>query len=88
MAVWSFTICLALTLRVDNERHAPKFIIYSFIGFYQQIYRQLPDDLLQRAESADQLFGSWSRNAGVLMPILNLNTVYATVGVSALFGPC
>lgn len=33
VAVWSFTIRLALTLGAANERHASNFMIYSFIGF-------------------------------------------------------
>lgn len=34
VAVWSFTIRLALNLSNINERDASNFMIYSFIGFF------------------------------------------------------
>lgn len=89
VAVWSFTIRLALTLGAANERHASNFMIYSFICFF--IGKFVANFLMTRFR-AEKVLIAYSV-LGVLtlayvMLVPNFTAVYAAVFVSVLFGPC
>ena len=89
VAVWSFTIRLALTLGATNERHASNFMIYSFICFF--IGKFVANFLMTRFR-AEKVLIAYSV-LGVLtlayvMLVPNFTAVYAAVFVSVLFGPC
>ncbi|AHF79028.1 L-fucose:H+ symporter permease [Sodalis praecaptivus] len=89
VAVWSFTIRLALTLGADNERHASNFMIYSFIGFF--IGKFIANCLMTRCNVQKVLIAYSVIGVAMLayvMLVPNFSAVYAAVGVSALFGPC
>lgn len=89
VAVWSFTIRLALMLGADNERHASNFIIYSFIGFF--INKFIANCLMTRCNVQKVLIAYSVIGVAMLayvMLVPNFSAVYAAVGVSALFGPC
>ncbi|MGV8984366.1 L-fucose:H+ symporter permease [Clostridium sp.] len=88
--VWSFTIRLALTLdKSINERSASTFMIYSFIAFF--IGKVVANFLMSKFQAVKVLFfysilGCLSLVYVTLMP--NMTSVYATILVSFLFGPC
>jgi len=89
VAVWSFTIRLALTLGAANERHASNFMIYSFVCFF--IGKFVANFLMTRFR-AEKVLIAYSV-LGVLtlawvMLVPNFTAVYAAVFVSVLFGPC
>ncbi|ASN16545.1 MULTISPECIES: L-fucose:H+ symporter permease [Pantoea] len=89
VAVWSFTIRLALTLGAANEREASSFMIYSFICFF--IGKFVANILMTRFRPekvliAFSLLGIATLGYVMLMP--NFTAVYAAVFVSVLFGPC
>ncbi|WP_409075218.1 L-fucose:H+ symporter permease [Pantoea sp. C3] len=89
VAVWSFTIRLALTLGATNERHASNFMMYSFICFF--IGKFVANFLMTRFR-AEKVLIAYSV-LGVLtlayvMLVPNFTAVYAAVFVSVLFGPC
>ncbi|WP_312055324.1 L-fucose:H+ symporter permease [Pantoea brenneri] len=89
VAVWSFTIRLALTLGAANERHASNFMIYSFICFF--IGKFVANFLMTRFR-AEKVLIAYSV-LGVLtlayvMLVPDFTAVYAAVFVSVLFGPC
>ncbi|MDH2067959.1 L-fucose:H+ symporter permease [Pantoea sp. GD03673] len=89
VAVWSFTIRLALTLGAANERHASDFMIYSFICFF--IGKFVANVLMTRFRTEKVLIAY--AVLGVLtlayvMLVPNFTAVYAAVFVSVLFGPC
>jgi FHS family L-fucose permease-like MFS transporter len=89
VAVWSFTIRLALTLGATNERHASNFMIYSFVCFF--IGKFVANFLMTRFR-AEKVLIAYSV-LGVLtlayvMLVPNFTAVYAAVFVSVLFGPC
>jgi len=89
VAVWSFTIRLALTLGATNERHASNFMMYSFICFF--IGKFVANFLMTRFR-AEKVLIVYSV-LGVLtlayvMLVPNFTAVYAAVFVSVLFGPC
>ncbi|WP_210452974.1 L-fucose:H+ symporter permease [Pantoea ananatis] len=89
VAVWSFTIRLALTLGAANEREASSFMIYSFICFF--IGKFVANILMTRFRPekvliAFSLFGI--ATLGYVMLVPNFTAVYAAVFVSVLFGPC
>ncbi|WP_210523804.1 L-fucose:H+ symporter permease [Pantoea ananatis] len=89
VAVWSFTIRLALTLGAANEREASGFMIYSFICFF--IGKFVANILMTRFRPekvliAFSLLGI--ATLGYVMLVPNFTAVYAAVFVSVLFGPC
>lgn len=89
VAVWSFTIRLALNLGAVNERHASNFMIYSFVGFF--IGKFIANFLMTRfrAETvliAYSIVGVFTLLYVMLVP--DFTAVYAAVFVSVLFGPC
>ncbi|WP_245673577.1 L-fucose:H+ symporter permease [Endozoicomonas ascidiicola] len=89
VAVWSFTIRLALDLSDINERTASNFMIYSFICFF--VGKFVANFLMTRFSAAKVLIaysviGSLVLAYVCLVP--NITAVYAAVAVSILFGPC
>lgn len=89
VAVWSFTIRLALNLGAVNERHASNFMIYSFICFF--IGKFIANFLMTRFRAekvliAYSIVGVFTLLYVMLVP--NFTAVYAAVFVSVLFGPC
>ncbi|TKI04252.1 L-fucose:H+ symporter permease [Martelella alba] len=89
VAVWSFTIRLALNLGAANERDATNFMIYSFICFF--VGKFIANFLMtrftpQKVLVAYSLLGMATLAYVVLAP--NFTAVYAAVLVSVLFGPC
>lgn len=89
VAVWSFTIRLALNLGAVNERDASNFMIYSFICFF--IGKFVANFLMtrfnpQKVLIAYSILGVATLAYVVLAP--NFTAVYAAVFVSVLFGPC
>ncbi|WP_158781921.1 L-fucose:H+ symporter permease [Pantoea sp. BAV 3049] len=89
VAVWSFTIRLALNLGATNERYASNFMIYSFICFF--IGKFVANFLMTRFR-AEKVLIAYSV-VGVItlayvMLVPNFTAVYAAVFVSVLFGPC
>lgn len=89
VAVWSFTIRLALNLGATNERDASNFMIYSFICFF--IGKFIANFLMTRFKAEKvlivyALLGLVTLAYVALVP--NFTAVYAAVLVSVLFGPC
>ncbi|TCL05467.1 L-fucose:H+ symporter permease [Sodalis ligni] len=89
VAVWSFTIRLALNLGAANERDASNFMIYSFMCFFAGKFianflmtRFMPQKVL----IAYSILGVATLAYVVMVP--NFTAVYAAVFVSVLFGPC
>ncbi|XBS69845.1 L-fucose:H+ symporter permease [Acerihabitans sp. KWT182] len=89
VAVWSFTIRLALNLGAANERSASNFMIYSFMCFFAGKFianflmtRFMPQKVL----IAYSILGVVTLAYVVMVP--NFTAVYAAVFVSVLFGPC
>ncbi|KQN55565.1 MULTISPECIES: L-fucose:H+ symporter permease [unclassified Erwinia] len=89
VAVWSFTIRLALTLGAENERHASNYMIYSFIGFF--IGKFVANFLMTRFRAEKVLIAYSIAGVATLLYVMlvpNFTAVYAAVLVSVLFGPC
>ncbi|PXW03494.1 FHS family L-fucose permease-like MFS transporter [Pantoea ananatis] len=89
VAVWSFTIRLALTLGAANEREASSFMIYSFICFF--IGKFVANILMTRFRPEKVLIAFsflGIATLGYVMLVPNFTAVYAAVFVSVLFGPC
>lgn len=89
VAVWSFTIRLALDLSDINERTASNFMIYSFICFF--IGKFVANFLMTRFQAAKVLIAYSVIGALVLAYVClvpDITAVYAAVAVSILFGPC
>ena len=89
VAVWSFTIRLALNLSNINEREASNFMIYSFIGFF--IGKFIANFLMTKFKSDSVLF--LYSILGVLTLaytsfVHDFSAVYAAIFASVLFGPC
>ena len=89
VAVWSFTIRLALNLSNINEREASNFMIYSFIGFF--IGKFIANFLMAKFKSDSVLF--LYSILGVLTLaytsfVHDFSAVYAAIFASVLFGPC
>lgn len=89
VAVWSFTIRLALTLGASNERDASNFMIYSFICFF--IGKFVANFLMTRF-SAEKVLIAYSvlgvATLAYVVMVPSFTAVYAAVFVSVLFGPC
>ena len=89
VAVWSFTIRLALNLGASNERDASNFMIYSFICFF--IGKFVANFLMTRFKAEKVLIAYSILGALTLFYVVtvpNFTAVYAAVFVSVLFGPC
>lgn len=89
VAVWSFTIRLALNLSNINERDASNFMIYSFIGFF--VGKFVANFLMTKFKSDTVLFVY--SILGVLTLaytsfVHDFSAVYAAIFASVLFGPC
>lgn len=90
VAVWSFTIRLALVLNSSiNERNASTFMIYSYVAFF--VGKFIANFLMARFSPIKVLLvysiiGSCLLAYVVIVP--NMTAVYAAVAVSILFGPC
>ncbi|MCM3151817.1 L-fucose:H+ symporter permease [Priestia megaterium] len=90
VAVWSFTIRLALDLNSEiNERSASNFMIYSFIAFF---VGKFVANLLMTRFSAKKVLVIYSIIGTLLLAYTSFASstmaVYAAVAVSMLFGPC
>ena len=90
VAVWSFTIRLALDINLDlNERIASNFMVFSFIAFF--VGKFIANFLMARFTPSKVLFVYSIIGAGMLAYVAlvpNITSVYAAVLVSLLFGPC
>lgn len=89
VAVWSFTIRLALNLGAENERSASNYMIYSFIGFF--IGKFVANFLMARFAPKKVLLAYsvlGTLTLAYLIMIPNFSAVYAAIFVSVLFGPC
>lgn len=90
VAVWSFTIRLALTLDTSmNERTASNFVIYSYIAFF--LGRLLADYLMRFLPHLKVLF--WYAVVGIfaiayMLIDRSFTGVYVAILVSGLMGPC
>ncbi|WP_040976064.1 L-fucose:H+ symporter permease [Necropsobacter massiliensis] len=89
VAVWSFTIRLALNLSDMNERGASNFMVYSFIGFF--IGKFVANFLMTKFKSDMVLM--WYSVLGVVTLgytalVHDFSAVYAAIFASVLFGPC
>lgn len=89
VAVWSFTIRLALNLSDMNERDASNFMVYSFIGFF--IGKFVANFLMTKFKS--DLVLLWYSILGVITLaytafVHDFSAVYAAIFASLLFGPC
>lgn len=89
VAVWSFTIRLALNLGAANERDASNFMIYSFICFFAGKF--IANFLMTRFQPQKVLIAYSVLGVATLAYVMLANdftAVYAAVFVSVLFGPC
>lgn len=90
VAVWSFTIRLALTLDHSiNERDASNFMVYSFAAFF--IGKFVANFLMTRFAPTKVLFAYSVVGTALLAYVAlvpSMTAVYAAVIVSVLFGPC
>ena len=89
VAVWSFTIRLALELSDLNERSASNFMIYSFISFF--IGKLAANFLIARFQTEKVLIAHAVLGALLLLYVMlvpSFSAVYAAVLVSVLMGPC
>lgn len=89
VAVWSFTIRLALNLSNINERDASNFMIYSFVGFF--IGKFVANFLMTKFKSDTVLLGYSILGVITLAYtsfVHDFSAVYAAIFASALFGPC
>ncbi|AJJ09892.1 H+ symporter permease [Yersinia rohdei] len=89
VAVWSFTIRLALNLGASNERDASNFMIYSFICFF--IGKFIANFLMTRFKAEKVLIAYSILGVLTLLYVVcvpDFTAVYAAVFVSVLFGPC
>ncbi|WP_318836682.1 MULTISPECIES: L-fucose:H+ symporter permease [unclassified Providencia] len=89
VAVWSFTIRLALEMGEINERDASNFMVYSFACFF--IGKFIANILMTRF-NAEKVLIIYSVIGALFLIyvafIPSFTAVYAAVMVSILFGPC
>ncbi|EMI5491588.1 L-fucose:H+ symporter permease [Providencia stuartii] len=89
VAVWSFTIRLALEMGDINERDASNFMVYSFACFF--IGKFIANILMTRF-NAEKVLIIYSVIGALFLAyvafIPSFTAVYAAVLVSILFGPC
>ncbi|OOF61505.1 L-fucose:H+ symporter permease [Rodentibacter pneumotropicus] len=89
VAVWSFTIRLALNLSEMNERDASNFMVYSFIGFF--VGKFVANFLMTKFKSDLVLFIYSILGVFTLAYtafVHDFSAVYAAIFASVLFGPC
>ncbi|HHQ4902555.1 TPA: L-fucose:H+ symporter permease [Aeromonas veronii] len=89
VAVWSFTIRLALELGNINERDASNFMVYSFICFF--IGKFVANILMtkfspEKVLTLYSVIGVFTLAYVALVP--DFSAIYMAVFVSILFGPC
>lgn len=89
VAVWSFTIRLALEMSDINERAASNYMVYSFVCFF---IGKFIANILMTKLSADKVLIVYSIIGMAFLAYISLihdfSAVYVAVGVSILFGPC
>lgn len=90
VAVWSFTIRLALTISPHiNERFAANFMVYSFICFF---IGKFAANFLITKFSSNKVLVAYSVIGALLLLYVSFvpdfSAVYMAVAVSVLFGPC
>ena len=89
VAVWSFTIRLALELGDINERDASNFMVYSFACFF--IGKFIANILMTRF-NPEKVLILYSVIGALFLAYVALapsfSAVYVAVLVSVLFGPC
>ncbi|MGF1760812.1 L-fucose:H+ symporter permease [Photobacterium sagamiensis] len=89
VAVWSFTIRLALELSDMNERGASNFMVYSFVCFF---IGKFVANILMTKFSPDKVLVAYSIIGAAFLAYVSLvgdfSAVYVAVAVSVLFGPC
>lgn len=90
VAVWSFTIRLALHLNPSfNERMAADFMVYSFICFF---VGKFIANFLMTKFSANKVLVAYSVIGCIVLLyasfVPNMTALWAAVSVSLLFGPC
>lgn len=89
VAVWSFTIRLALNLSDMNEREASNFMIYSFIGFF--VGKFIANFLMTKFK-AELVLIAYSILGVITLAytafVQDFSAVYAAILASTLFGPC
>lgn len=89
VAVWSFTIRLALEMGDINERDASNFMIYSFICFF---IGKFVANILMTRFNPEKVLVLYSVVGALFLAYVafvpNFTAVYAAVMVSILFGPC
>lgn len=90
VAVWSFTIRLALQLNPEfNERMAADFMVYSFVCFF--IGKFIANFLMTKFSANKVLFVYSIIGCGVILYasfVPDMTALYAAVAASLLFGPC
>lgn len=85
VAVWSFTIRLALDLMPHiNERMAADFMVISFVCFF---VGKFIANFLMTKFSVNKVLLAYSI-IGCILIIPNLTAIYAAVAISILLGPC
>ncbi len=89
VAVWSFTIRLALEMADINERAASNYMVYSFVCFF---IGKFVANILMTRFSAEKVLIAYSIIGMAFLTYVSLghdfSAVYVAVGVSILFGPC
>ncbi|MGI2258855.1 L-fucose:H+ symporter permease [Shewanella sp. GXUN23E] len=90
VAVWSFTIRLALELDGNMVEHdAANYLLYSFIMYF--LGKLLANYLFTRTSQENVLMGYSAIGFACLMYVAlvpNFSAVWVAVGTSALFAPC
>ncbi|ELX8379793.1 L-fucose:H+ symporter permease [Providencia vermicola] len=89
VAVWSFTIRLALEMGDINERDASNFMVYSFACFF---IGKFVANILMTRFNAEKVLIIYSVIGALFLAYVafvpSFTAVYAAVLVSILFGPC
>ncbi|MFC7370387.1 L-fucose:H+ symporter permease [Fictibacillus iocasae] len=90
VAIWSFTIRLALNLDSSlDERTASNFMVYSFIAYF--IGKFIANFLMTRYSASKVLFYYSLIGTAVLLYVAfvpNITAVYGAILISVLLGPC
>lgn len=89
VAVWSFTIRLALEMGNLNERDASTYLVYSFIGFF---VGKFIANLLMTKFKQELVLIAYSILGMICLVYVsfvpNFSAVWMAIVVSVLFGPC
>jgi len=89
VAVWSFTIRLAMELGSINERDASNFMMYSFVCFF--IGKFVANILMTKFNPEKVLVAYSMMGAAALTYVAfvpDFSAIYMAAFVSVLFGPC